>query len=40
LQGELPDWRYLGLAALISIGLLIIAYSRFKRVEMNFADVI
>jgi lipopolysaccharide transport system permease protein len=40
LQGLAPDWRYLALAAAVSVGLLVISYSWFKRVEMNFADII
>lgn len=40
LQGRMPDWHYLGLAALFSIFLLLAGYSYFKRVEMEFADVI
>ena len=40
LQGQMPNWHYLGLAALISVVLLISAYQYFKRVEMEFADII
>ena len=40
LQGQMPDWPYLGLTALFSVTLLVIAYWYFKRVEMKFADVI
>ncbi len=40
LQGRMPDWHYLGLAALISVLLLLAGYAWFKRVEMEFADVI
>lgn len=40
LQGKMPDWNHLGLAALMSILLLVIVYWYFKRVEMEFADVI
>ena len=40
LLGQMPDWPYLGLTALFSVTLLVIAYWYFKRVEMRFADVI
>jgi lipopolysaccharide transport system permease protein len=40
LKGNIPDWNYLGLAALISGLLLVVGYGYFKRVEMKFADVI
>ena len=40
LQGQMPDWPYLGLAALISGLLLVVGYGYFKRVEMEFADII
>ena len=40
LQGQMPNWRYLGLSALISVLLLVISFQYFKRVEMEFADII
>ncbi len=35
-----PDYRYLGLAAVISLALFILSYRFFKGAEMRFADVI
>jgi lipopolysaccharide transport system permease protein len=39
-QGQSPDLRLLGFTAGASLGLLIAGYSLFKRLEMQFADVI
>lgn len=36
----LPDWPYLGFAALVSVLLLMLAYRYFKRAERQFADLI
>ena len=38
--GTAPDMRLLGVAAVVSIGLLPLAYAYFKRVEATVADVI
>lgn len=35
-----PDWPYLGLAALVSLAVLLLGYRYFKRVEREFADAI
>jgi lipopolysaccharide transport system permease protein len=40
LRGEAPEATALSISALVSVGLLIIAYSYFKRVEATMADVI
>jgi lipopolysaccharide transport system permease protein len=40
LFNQMPDWLYLGLAALISVSLTIVAYRYFKRAEREFADLI
>jgi lipopolysaccharide transport system permease protein len=40
LQGAMPDWHYLGLAASMSGLFLLFGYGYFKRVEMKFADII
>jgi lipopolysaccharide transport system permease protein len=40
LFNQMPDWPYLGLAALVSVSLVVIAYRYFKRAERVFADVI
>jgi lipopolysaccharide transport system permease protein len=40
LYNLMPDWSYLGLAAIISVLLTIIAYLYFKRAEGQFADLI
>ncbi|KPL77258.1 hypothetical protein ADN00_08955 [Ornatilinea apprima] len=40
LYQQLPDWRYLGLAAAVSIVLIIFTYPYFKRAERQFADLI
>lgn len=40
LSGEMPDVGYLGMAALVSLVLCFGGYWYFKRVEMEFADLI
>ncbi|MBI3243374.1 MAG: ABC transporter permease [Chloroflexi bacterium] len=40
LHNQMPDWPYLGLAALVSIALLTFAYRYFKQAERVFADLI
>lgn len=40
LQGQMPNMQYLGIALAISGLVFVAGYSFFKRVEMNFADVI
>ena len=40
LYGEVPDLRLLGIAALVSVALLVAAYIYFKRVEATVADLI
>jgi lipopolysaccharide transport system permease protein len=40
LYGELPQWGYLAVAALISLTLAIVGYYWFKRMEVRFADII
>lgn len=40
LQNQMPDWNYLGLATMISVLLMVAGYAYFKRVEMQFADII
>ena len=40
LHGATPDWRAVGIAALISLILLVASYLYFKRVEANMADII
>jgi lipopolysaccharide transport system permease protein len=40
LLGSPPDLCALGLAAMISIPIFVLSYRYFKKVEMNFADVI
>jgi lipopolysaccharide transport system permease protein len=40
LLNQMPDWPHLGLAALISFSLTIVAYRYFKRAEREFADLI
>jgi lipopolysaccharide transport system permease protein len=37
---QMPDWTYLGLAALISTLVLVLAYRYFKKAERTFADII
>lgn len=39
-QGQPPDFYYLGIAAGISVAFFFLSYWYFKRVEMTFADVI
>lgn len=38
LKGTLPDFYYLGIAAIVTFILLFLSYKYFKRVEMSFAD--
>ncbi len=40
LQGQLPDFGYLGVATFISLLLCAIAYAYFKQLEMAMADII
>lgn len=40
LYQQLPDWRYLGLAAVVSIVLVVFTYPYFKRADRQFADLI
>ena len=40
LEGALPNLTYLGIAAAGSIFLFIVGYLYFKRVEMEFADIV
>ena len=40
LLNQMPDWPYLGLAALVSVSLTIVAYRTFKQAEREFADLI
>ena len=40
LFNQMPDWPYLGLAALLSILLTVVAYRYFKQAEREFADLI
>ncbi len=40
LQGQTPNLQYLGIALAISAFVFVAGYAFFKRVEMNFADVI
>ena len=40
LFNQMPDWPYLGLAALVSVSLTIVTYRYFKRAEREFADAI
>ena len=40
LYQQMPDWPYLGLATVMSFGLLFIAYRYFKTSEREFADLI
>jgi len=37
---QMPDWPYLGLATLLSVTIMIVAYRYFKHAEQQFADVI
>jgi lipopolysaccharide transport system permease protein len=40
LHGQAPNWHYLGIAAAVSIGFLIVGYRSFKRLEPAFAETI
>ncbi len=40
LDGQAPTWNYLGIAAAVSIGFLIVGYRTFKRLEPAFAETI
>jgi lipopolysaccharide transport system permease protein len=40
LYGQWPDWRYLGIAAAVSVVIFGLGYAYFKQVEWQFADVI
>jgi lipopolysaccharide transport system permease protein len=40
LHGTWPDWYDLGMAGLVSIGVFLLGYTYFKRVEWQFADII
>jgi len=40
LFNQMPDWPYLGLAALLSAMLTVVAYRYFKQAEREFADLI
>ncbi len=40
LQGELPDWGHLGLAAAIALILFGVSYGYFKKLEMAMSDII
>lgn len=40
LEGRLPNWHYLGIAAAVSIVFLIVGYRTFKRLEPAFAETI
>lgn len=40
LLGQTPMWGYLGLAALVSLVVLVLGYRRFKRLEPLFAEMI
>jgi len=40
LFGQPPDLSYLGIAAVVSLGLCVVAYAYFKRLEMAMSDVI
>lgn len=40
LAGEMPPLKLLGLAAGVSVGLFVLSYRIFKKLEMRFADVI
>lgn len=39
-QGLPPEWRYLGVAAVVSAALLWAGYKYFKRLERDFADLV
>jgi len=40
LYQQMPDWKFLGLAAIISVILVFITYPYFKRADRQFADLI
>jgi len=40
LLGQMPQWEYVGMSAVISTLVFVIAYSYFKHAEKEFADVI
>lgn len=40
LLGQLPDWPYLGLSAVVSLIVLVLGYRYFKNAERQFADLI
>ena len=40
LEGRLPNWHYLGIAAGVSVVFLIVGYRTFKRLEPAFAETI
>ncbi|NMC54028.1 MAG: ABC transporter permease [Chloroflexi bacterium] len=40
LYQQLPDWRYLGLAAALAIVVIVFTYPYFKRADRQFADLI
>ncbi|MHB1456443.1 MAG: ABC transporter permease [Armatimonadota bacterium] len=40
LLGQMPDWKYLAISALISIVVLVIGYRIFKKLEPSFAEMI
>lgn len=40
LEGRVPHWHYLGIAATVSIAFLIFGYRTFKRLEPAFAETI
>ena len=40
LQGNLPEWTALGIAALVSIITFVVGFTYFKRVEFRLADVL
>jgi lipopolysaccharide transport system permease protein len=37
---QMPDWRYLGTASIVSLIMTLVAYRYFKRAERHFADLI
>ena len=40
LFGRPPDWRLAEVSAAITVGLVVIAFTTFKRMDKHFADVI
>jgi lipopolysaccharide transport system permease protein len=40
LSGQVPQWHYLALAAVVSVLLFLGGYYYFKQVEVGFADII